>query len=211
VFQAGLYGSRQFGTAYLSGALAYGSHWVSTSRGVTVGGADQLNGTFDAQSFSGRLEGGYHMVSSMPFRLTPYAALQAQSLSTPAFSESATSGVSPFALAFGAGTATGVRSEIGSWANKTFTLAPGAAFDLIGRIGWAHDWLNHSQVDAAFMGLPAATFAVDGAAPAADLLLLTSAAEWRWRKGWSFLAKADAEMASGTRTYRGNAKLRYEW
>jgi len=94
VFQAGIYGSRQFGAAYLSGALAYGSHWASTSRIVTVGGTNQLNANYDAQSLGGRLEGGYHVTSWIPFRLTPYGALQAQSFNMPAYSESAAAGVS---------------------------------------------------------------------------------------------------------------------
>ncbi|MGH6679146.1 MAG: autotransporter outer membrane beta-barrel domain-containing protein, partial [Bradyrhizobium sp.] len=76
VLQAGLYGSRTFGAAYLSGALAYGSHWFSTNRGITVDGLGWLNGSFVGQSFSGRLEGGYHFTSWTPFRLTPYVAIQ---------------------------------------------------------------------------------------------------------------------------------------
>jgi outer membrane autotransporter protein len=211
VFQAGIYGARQLGPAYLSGALAFGSHWASTSRIVTAGGTDQLNATFDALSLSGRLEGGYHITSWMPFRLTPYGALQAQSFSTPAYSESAASGVSPFALAYNAQTATGVRGEIGSWADKDFTLASGAGLHLIGRIGWAHDWRSNPQLDATFLGLPAASFVVNGAVPPTDLLLLTNGAEWRWREGWSFLAKFDGEFAGGSRTYIGTGRLRYAW
>lgn len=211
VFQAGVHGSQEFGAAYLSGALAYGSHWVSTSRYVTVDGVDQLNGNFVAQSFSGRLETGYHITSWTPFQLTPYAALQAQSFSTPAYSESAASGVSPFGLAFDSRIATAVRSEVGSWANESFRLSDESALDLSGRIGWAHDWQSTPQLAATFLDLPAASFVVNGATPAADLLLLTSAAQWRWRNGWSFLAKFDAELAGGSLTYQGLARLNYAW
>jgi uncharacterized protein with beta-barrel porin domain len=211
VFQAGVYGARQFGAAYLSGALAYGSHWASTSRTVTVGGTDQLNAHFDAQSLGGRLEGGYHVTSWIPFRLTPYAALQAQSFTAPAYSESAASGVSQFALAYSAQTATDVRGEIGGWADKTFTFASGGGVHWIGRIGWAHDWQNNPRLGATFLGLPAASFVVNGAVPPTDLLLLTNGAEWRWRTGWSFLAKFDGEVAGGSQTYRGTARLRYAW
>jgi len=42
VFQAGIYGARNFGRAYFSGALAYGLHWASTSRTVTVGAPTSL-------------------------------------------------------------------------------------------------------------------------------------------------------------------------
>jgi uncharacterized protein with beta-barrel porin domain len=212
VFQAGIYGSRWFGPAYLSGALAYGSHWASTNRIVAAGSTDQLNADFNGQSFGGRLEAGYGIVSWMPFRLTPYASLQAQSFSTPGYSESAASGAaSPFALAYGARATTGVRGEIGGWADRAFVLASGTAFHQIGRIGWVHDWRNNPELSATFLGLPAATFVVSGAVPPADLLLLTGGTEWRWRNGWSFLAKFDGEFAGGSQTYAGTAQLRHTW
>jgi len=50
--------------ATFSGALAYGSTGFSTSRRDSRR-TDSFNARFDAQSFSGRLEGGYHMVSWM--------------------------------------------------------------------------------------------------------------------------------------------------
>jgi outer membrane autotransporter protein len=208
VFQAGVYGSRQFGPAYLSGALAYGSHWASTSR--SVGGSDQLNASFNAQSFGGRLEGGYRIIA-IPFGLTPYAALQAQNFFTPGYSESAAAGVSPFALGFSARTATGVRGEIGGRAEKAFAIASGTEFHLMGRIGWAHDWQNNPQLGATFLSVPAASFVVNGAVPPTDLLLMSNGAEWRWRNGWSFLAKFDGELARGSQTYAGTARLRYAW
>ncbi|HEY1543258.1 MAG TPA: autotransporter domain-containing protein, partial [Xanthobacteraceae bacterium] len=50
-FQAGVYGTHQFGRAYVSGALAFTNFWASTKRVVTVAGADTLEANFDAQSF----------------------------------------------------------------------------------------------------------------------------------------------------------------
>ncbi len=211
VFQAGIYGSRQLGAAYLSGALAYGSHWASTSRTVMLGGGGELDADFDGQNFSGRLEGGYHIKSSMPFGLTPYAALQAQSFSTPAYNETAAAGVSPFALAYDARTATDVRGEIGAWADTAFTSTGGADFHLIGRIGWAHDWQTNPQLGATFLGLQDASFVVNGATPPVDLLLLSIGAGWRWLSGWSFLAKFDSELSGSSQTYAGTARLRYTW
>ena len=211
VFQAGIYGSRQFGAAYLAGALAYGSHWASTSRTVPGGDGGELDADFDGQSFSGRLEGGYHVRSSMPFGLTPYAALQAQSFSTPAYNESAAAGASPFALAYDARTATGVRGEIGTWTDTTFTSVGGTDFHLIGRMGWAHDWQTNPELGAAFLGLQNASFVVNGATPPTDLFLLSIGAGWRWLSGWSFLAKFDSELSGSSQTYAGTAQLRYSW
>jgi len=211
VFQAGVYGSRNFGGAYLSGALAYGSHWDSTSRYVGVYGVDQLNGNFVAQSFSGRLETGYHITSWTPLQVTPYAALQAQDFSAPGYNESAAPGVSPFGLVFDSRTATDFRTELGSWANTSFKLSDGNELDLSGRVGWVHDWQSASQLSATFAALPTASFLVTGAIPGADRLLLTDTVGWRFRNGWSFLAKFDAEIAASAQTYRGLARLSHTW
>ena len=66
------------GPAYLSAALAYGWQDITTNRTVTVAGLDQLRAEFNANAFSGRLEGGYRFVTpwSGGIGITPYAAAQ---------------------------------------------------------------------------------------------------------------------------------------
>jgi autotransporter-associated beta strand protein/YVTN family beta-propeller protein len=82
-FQAGIYGAMRSGPAYLAAALAFANHWISTDR-VAVG--DHLTADFNAQSYGGRLEGGYRL--GTPYGgITPYAAIQAQSFHTPAYTE----------------------------------------------------------------------------------------------------------------------------
>jgi outer membrane autotransporter protein len=206
VFQAGVYGARHFGPAYLSGALSYGSFWVSTSRTVTVAGTDQLGASFVAQDLAGRLEGGYRVSSALAFAVTPYAALQAQTFRLPAYGETATAGSPQFALSYNAKTATAVRAELGSWADNTVGLRDGSAVKLFGRLAWAHDWQSDPSLNAMFQGLPTASFVINGATPPRDLLLLTIGAEWHWRKGWAFLAKLDGEFADRSQTYAGTAR-----
>jgi outer membrane autotransporter protein len=177
---------------------------------VTVAGTDQLTGMFDPQGMGGRLEGGYR-VSLTAADLTPYAALQAQSFFLPAYSETAAFGSPQFALAHNAQTATAVRSEIGSWAERAFRLADGTGLKLFGRLAWAHDWQSNPSLDVTFLGLPGASFTVNGATPPSDLLLITAGAEWRWRKDWALLGKVDGEFANGSQTYTGTAKLQHTW
>jgi uncharacterized protein with beta-barrel porin domain len=55
-FQAGLYGATKYGPAYLAAAFAFANHWMSTDRVALV---DHLTADFNAQSYGGRLEGGY--------------------------------------------------------------------------------------------------------------------------------------------------------
>ena len=51
------------GPAYISAALAYGWQDVTTDRTVTIAGVDRLRAQFNANAFSGRVEGGYRFVT----------------------------------------------------------------------------------------------------------------------------------------------------
>ena len=103
MFQAAVYGATQVNAAYVSAAVAYAWHRVSTDRFVTVAGIDHLTAGFSANNVGGRIEGGYRF--AIPgfygwpgFGFTPYAALQVQAFRTPSYSEIAASGSPTFAL-----------------------------------------------------------------------------------------------------------------
>jgi uncharacterized protein with beta-barrel porin domain len=212
VFLAGLYGARKFGAAYVSGAFSYSNYWMSTDRTVTVAGSDQLHADFNAQNFGGRLEGGYHLPSQIAgLQWTPYGAIQLQSFRTPSYGEVATAGSSQFALDYNGRTATAVRAELGGRVDKTFAIADGTQVNLFGRAAWAHDEISDPTLNVSFLGLPIASFAVNGAPPPRDLGLVTAGAEWRLARGVSILAKFDGEFADRSQTYSGTARLRYTW
>src|SRR5262249_35386228 len=82
-FQAGVYGATKYGPAYLAAAFAFANHWMSTDR-LAVG--DHLTADFNAQSYGGRLEGGYRF-ATIYGGITPYAAIQAQSFHTPGYTD----------------------------------------------------------------------------------------------------------------------------
>jgi uncharacterized protein with beta-barrel porin domain len=212
VFQAGLYAAQRYGAAYLSGALTYASYWASTGRTVSIAGTDTLNASFIAQNFGGRLEGGYRVTSWAPFSVIPYAAVQAQAFYTPRFNESGSLGApDPFALTYNAQTATQVRSELGSRFDQVIAQADRSSVVLFGRAAWAHDWQSNPNLTATFLGLPGATFVAFGAVPPSNVALVTAGAEWRWRNGWSVMAKYDGEFANGYDTYTGTGGVRYSW
>jgi hypothetical protein len=50
--------------------------------------------------------------------------------------------------------------------------------------------------------VPTATFVVYGAVPPTDLAPLTTGAEWRWRNGWSVMAKLRRDRQSLADLYR---------
>jgi uncharacterized protein YhjY with autotransporter beta-barrel domain len=211
VFQAGLYGSQKFGPWYVSGAVAFANYWASTTRTITLPAVDTLNAGFNAQSWGGRAEAGYR-IAWASVNLAPYVALQAQTFSTPNYSESATSGSSTFALSYAAHTGSVVRSEVGSWASRNFLLADNALVTAFGRVAYAHDWQDTPQAAATFLGLaPVASFIVNGAKPTADLAVMTAGAEIRMANGWALMGKFDGEFGQGTQTYAGTARVRYAW
>ena len=86
-FQAGVYGSTRSGPLYVAAAFAYAWHDVSTDRFAFAG--NHLAAEFNAQSFGGRIEGGYRIgsptVHSSGGAIIPYAAVQAQSFRTPSY------------------------------------------------------------------------------------------------------------------------------
>jgi outer membrane autotransporter protein len=209
LFQAGVYVRHTQGAAFLSAALAYGWQDVTTNRTVTVAGFDNLRGRFNANAISGRLEGGYRVVTAAG-DFTPYAAGQFISYHLPSYAEQAASGANTFALAYNGKDVTATRSELGVRTERAVALTDSTLM-LRGRLAWAHDFNTDRNVQAAFQTLPGSAFVVNGAQPAADTALTTVSAEMLWRNGWSASATADAQLSDTTRSYSGKGVVRYSW
>src|SRR6202035_2762375 len=100
LFQAGAYARHTMGAAYIAGALAYGWQDITTDRTLSLIGLDQLQARFNANAFSGRVEGGYRLVAPwIGMGITPYAAAQFTTFDLPAYAEQAIIGTNNFALA----------------------------------------------------------------------------------------------------------------
>jgi uncharacterized protein with beta-barrel porin domain len=211
LFQAGAYVRHTVGQAYIAGALAYGWQDITTNRTVTLAGFDQLQARFNANAFSGRLEGGYRFVSPwMNVGITPYAAAQFTTFDLPAYAEQAIAGANNFALAYGAKSVTDPRSELGFRTDKSFAM-PDGVLTLRGRLAWAHDYDPNRAIGATFQSLPGASFVVNGAAQASDSALVTASVEKNWRNGWSAAATFEGEFSNVTSSYAGKGVVRYAW
>jgi uncharacterized protein with beta-barrel porin domain len=212
LFQAGAFIRHTVGPAYISGALAYGWQDITTNRTVTVAGIDQLRAEFNANAFSGRVEGGYRFVTPAMggIGITPYAAGQFTTFDLPAYAESVLSGANTFALAYGARDVTDSRSELGIRTDKSYAMQD-AILTLRGRFAWAHDFDPDRGIGATFQTLPGASFVVNGAAQASDSALTTASAEIKWRNGWSAAATFEGEFSDVTRSYAGKGVVRYAW
>jgi uncharacterized protein with beta-barrel porin domain len=212
LFQAGAFVRHTVGQAYITGALAYGWQDVTTNRTVSVAGIDHLRAEFNANAFSGRVEGGYRFVAPWNggFGITPYAAGQFTTFDLPAYAESVVSGASTFALAYGSKSVTDTRSELGIRTDKSYALQD-SVLTLRGRFAWAHDFNPDRSIGATFQTLPAASFVVNGAAQAHDSALTTASAEMKWPNGWSAAATFEGEFSEVTRSYAGKGVVRYQW
>ena len=205
-FQSGVYAMTRQGPAYLATALAFANHWMTTNRAVQ---GDALAANFDAQSYGGRVEGGYRYAVLPTFGVAPYAALQAQDFHTPSYGESdLTSG--GFGLSYAAMNTTDVRSEIGARFDNPEVIA-GMPLLLRARVAWAHDWVSNPSLSAAFESLPGTTFTVNGAPMPQNSALNSAGAELFITPRWSIFVRFDGEFAPGSQTYGGSGTLRYIW
>jgi uncharacterized protein with beta-barrel porin domain len=212
LFQAGGFVRHNVGPTYIAAALAYGWQDITTDRTVTAAGIDRLRAEFNANTWSGRLEGGYRFVSPWigGLGITPYAAGQFTNFDRPAYAESVVSGASAFALAYGSKSVTDSRSELGVRTDKSYAM-PNGVFTLRGRAAWAHDFNSDRSIAATFQALPGASFVVNGAAQASNSALTTASAEMKWLNGWSAAATFEGEFSDVTRSYAGKGVVRYAW
>ena len=212
LFQAGAFVRHNVGSAYITGALAYGWQDVTTDRTVTVAGPELLRARFNANAFSGRIEGGNRYLTPWMggIGLTPYAAAQVTNFDLPAYAESVVSGAHTFALTYGARNVTATRGELGLRSDKSFIVGD-AILTLRGRAAWAHDFNPDRSIAATFQTLPGASFVVNGPAQARDAALTTASAELKFISGISLAATFDGEFSNVTRSYAGKGVARYQW
>lgn len=209
LFQAGAFVRHTVGSAYITAAAAYGWQDITT---VRVVGGDRLRAQFNANSYSGRIEGGNRYLMSWlgGVGLTPYAAAQVTALDLPFYAETAGGGANTFALAYAGKTVTSTRSELGFRTDKSFAVTD-AILTLRGRVAWAHDFNSDRSASATFQTLPGASFVVNGAAQARDAALTTTSAEMKWTNGWAVAGIFEGEFSDVTRSYAGKGVVRYAW
>lgn len=200
-FNAGLYGSQDFGDAYISGVLAYGLHATRTSRAVP---GDTLSARFTAQSLSARAEAGYRFHWGET-QLSPYAAIQATGYFLPAYAEASAAG-GVFALAYRAQSEASVRTEVGTRVAHDL-----GGVMLTGRAAWAWNVANARSVSASFQSLPGQNFTINGARPAPHALLLDAGIEAALAHNVSARVTLNSEFSRNVTSYGARAKLTWTW
>jgi outer membrane autotransporter protein len=211
ILQGGVYGATRFDSYYLSASLAASYYDVSTDRIVSLPGAfSHLTADYNATGFGGRIEGGRRFVVARGMGFTPYAALQAQTVHAPSYSEQA-AGTANFALAYNSQSTSRLRSELGATVDQYVGAVWGGDVSVFGRVAWAHNFWRDASINALFQLLPVAGFNVQGAFAPENSVLVAAGGDYRFGNGWSVRGKFEAELASSVTTYSANAALRTTW
>ncbi|MDX8525145.1 autotransporter-associated beta strand repeat-containing protein [Mesorhizobium sp. MSK_1335] len=205
-FNVGVFGRQGFGDAYIAGVLAYGFNDTNTSRVVP---GDTPKASFNAQTWSGRVEGGYRFDTPVA-ALTPYAAFQATAYRLPGYSETS-AGSGDFALGYGSQTTTATRFELGLNLDRDIALQDGAKLTLSGRAAWAINGSTGRKVTATFQSLPGATFTIDGAEPDTNAALLKASATYTSGSGLFASLGFQGEFSGNVQSYAGKAKVGISW
>jgi len=173
--------------------------------------ADQLQATFDAQSYGARVEGGYRYAALPTLGVTPYAAVQAQDFRTPGYSEVDLTG-GGVGLSYASMNATDVRTEIGSRFDDP-TFVGGMPLILRARVAWAHDFVNNPSLSAAFESLPGSSFIVNGAAIPHDWALTSAGQSCSSRRGSDSSPSSTANSPQAPRPTPAQQRcaIRGEW
>lgn len=208
LFQAGLHARQAIaGAGYLTGALAYGWHDVTTER-VAPGTGERLHGRYKANVLSGRIEAGWR-VSTAFAGVTPYAAAQAISYRLSAYAEQGAGGPGSFALTYEGRDVAATRSELGLRFDRSVVL-DGALLTLHGRAAWAHNFDTERALVATFQALPGIGFLVNGAAQAPEAALVSAGAEMSWLGGYSLSVSFEGEFSDTMAAYAGKGRFRLD-
>ncbi|MBB3898767.1 autotransporter-associated beta strand repeat-containing protein [Roseococcus suduntuyensis] len=204
--QGAVYGTGQFGPLRLAAALAYGATELSTERQVPFFGAGQLRGDVTSQGVSTRLEAGWRVADVLPgVALTPQLAFQGSWYTVPSYSERATGGQGPAALAVAGQTHGQSRLEVAVRADMSL----GTALSGFARAGWAAYLQRDARMSAQFIGLPQAGFTVSGPRPDAHAALVSGGLDWRLSPSTTVTARVDAELSGRSHAVNGTARIRY--
>lgn len=178
---------------------------MHTLRSVTLTGTSEYAARYVTQDIAGQLEVGYHIGW-----LTPYAGIRVQSIRTPGYSETTTSGASTYALSYAAHTLLTARTEIGARAEWVHQIETGMVV-LHANAAWAHSFATDRSLTASFAALPGSSFNVKGATPAPDAILLGIGTDLEMTSGLALGVSLDTSLSTSAQSYSGSAHVGYSW
>lgn len=201
-----LRGQTWFDRVYVKGTLAYGRSDITTDRTVTIAGVDRLVGETTGDSLAAHVEAGYNMGI-----FTPFVGLRGKSFRTQAYSETAASGSSSYALRYDEDTTTSLRTELGI--SMLWPVDPAVSgTPVIGlRAAWTHELASNKPGSRSFLPPLGVTFPASGATRDRDSLILSASIGSGASSGRYFNGAVNAEYSSNSKDFGGSLTVGYRW
>jgi subtilase-type serine protease len=207
-YEGALYGSYTSGKLRLDGLVGYGRLNLESQRSIAFGGLSRrAKAKYDGDRFTGALEAGYAIDLGWS-TIEPLLALRYTFLRQDGFSET---GADSIGLNVAGQSASSLLGSVGLRLAREFELGEGR-FAIEARGRWQRELLDDTvAVDAAFIGAPAATFAVDSAKTARDSAILGIGLSARAGRTLTLFADYDVRLNRDDAAHALTAGLRASW
>jgi len=211
--QAGLYGTYDPGSLYVSGLAGYAHSDNQMIRPIAVPGLGPRTaiGQTYVDQFFGQLEGGYRIGLGGPADafVTPFARLQGSTATQAGFTET---GANSLNLSVAPQTTNSLRSVFGGRLGAGFDMGWREKLALTLQLGWSHEYADTSRpVNASFAGAPASPFTVAGATAPRDGAVVGLAANTAIAEATSVYLRYDGEVAGGNTSHILSGGVRITW
>jgi outer membrane autotransporter protein len=202
--QDGFYADALAGYAYFNNQL---------QRQIMIPGLANrtANGSTGANQFMGQVETGYRLGVYAPAAatVTPFARLQASTVTQNAFSEW---GANSLSLNVAQQATNSLRTTLGADLGGAVELGHERRLDLALRLGWLHEFADTARpITAAFAGAPGNSFTVFGATPRRDAAVLGFSAATNVAERTSIYMRYDGDVGGGTDNHAINVGVRFTW
>ena len=210
----GGYGVKTWGSLYAAGTLSFSTFRNDTTRSIAgIGPTETATGRFGSDLLSGRIEVGSKRVFGR-FAVTPFAAVQFAELWQNGFTEAnpvPAGAAGPLGLTYGSISVSSLPTFVGAQFDTRFALGNGLMLSPYARLSWVHEFSPNRAINAAFIALPGAAFAVDGPRAASDAARIDAGAKLAIRPNAWLFASFDGEFSSRSQSYAGKGGARISW
>ena len=210
---ATVYGSFTRGAFYADGLAGYAYSNNRLQRQIVVPGLQPrtANGSTGANQALGQVETGYKVGVYAPAlaTITPFARLQASSVTQNGFSEW---GANALSLNMAQQTTNSLRSTLGVDLAGVIGLADMKKLDVAFRLGWLHEYAGIGRpITAAFAGAPSAAFTVYGATPQRDSAVIGFSVMTAIAEAAQLYLRYDGEIGNANDNHTLNVGVRFTW
>ena len=211
---ATVYGSFALDGFYADALAGYAYSANQMQRQIAISGLQPrlANGNAGANQFFGQVEGGYRIGIFAPASLgvTPFARLQAATVTQNGFSESGNA--QSLALNVASQTTNSLRTTLGATLAGSIDLPNSRTIDATFRLGWLHEFASTARpITAALTGAPYNGFTVYGAAPQRDSALIGFSAASQVAEAAQIYVRYDGELSAGASAHALSAGVRFTW